>query len=501
MIAVRKPGRPLSSCPHLPGTRCGCSNVLAALPRQTNCGCPKPSDGSKPTKESSSSTDGGSSTDTSSVGNVSTAGTSSSNGDTSNKATSCCANNTNGQAVDDAADMQKLQESPPVSPTTRPSTRVEKKTTRKSAAQKQALNSAKLERMDTNSLNVMLPMSSKNQSESISVASHAATPLPGDGYQQAGNGPFTPNGDYRAPPVQAWRSMTDLPANAEDVAGSMTPQTPNGAQASSSCCSSRPSQAQVPSASSMVTSFQGIPAQPQLQQQVHVQSPPQQVWHPTNFAPNFPMNGSILVPNQPMSYGMQHHTPYYNQVAAQTYAPLWGSITHPLHPAQYQQYMDNSSQTGLQGSYPISQNPMDLHTNGTVPFTDHQCSCGKDCQCLGCPSHPYNEPTQEFIWDAMKLQFEEESKKGRTGSIVDVNNVMSANDQLTPLDETSPAVSNTPSDSASPRDQGDHNYPAENFIFVSYPPPPGAGAAMQDTCPCGPSCECIDCVIHRTLDN
>ena len=495
MIAVRKPGRPLSSCPHLPGTRCGCSNVLAALPRQPKCGCSKPDDDSNSTKDNTLVNEGSSSTDTSSTGNGSINGTSSSNGSVSTKASSCCADNTNNQPIDEKVELQKPSDSPPVSPTTRTSSRVEKKTSRKPTTQKQALNTAKLERMDTNSLHMMPPMSTKNRQESVSIAPQVSVPLFTDSYQQAGNGSFAPNEDYQTSPIQTWHSMPELSVNAEDIAGSMPLQSPNGTQTGSSCCSGKPGRIQDASASNIGSAFQGMSSHPQLQSQTHVQAASHQAWSPATYNPNFPINGgSILVPNQPVTYGVQQHTPYYNQVAVQSYSPIWGSIAHPLHPAQYQQFMNNSTQGGLQNSYPISQSPMDLNANATVPFTDHDCSCGKGCQCLGCPSHPYNEPTQEFIWDAMKLQFEEEPKKGRAGSIVETNNTRSNNDQLTSLDETSPAVSNTPSDTASPRDQG-----AENFIFVSYPPPPGA--AMQDTCPCGPSCECIDCVIHRSLDN
>ena len=44
MVPVRKPGRPLSVCPHPPNKLCGCGGVTAALPRSQKCGC-----GSNPT--------------------------------------------------------------------------------------------------------------------------------------------------------------------------------------------------------------------------------------------------------------------------------------------------------------------------------------------------------------------------------------------------------------------------------------------------------------------
>ncbi len=39
MIPVRKPGRPLSVCPHPPNKPCGCGGITAAIPRMQRCGC------------------------------------------------------------------------------------------------------------------------------------------------------------------------------------------------------------------------------------------------------------------------------------------------------------------------------------------------------------------------------------------------------------------------------------------------------------------------------
>ncbi|RNJ58336.1 hypothetical protein D7B24_004788 [Verticillium nonalfalfae] len=39
MVPVRKPGRPLSTCPHPPSRGCGCGSVTAAIPRKQKCNC------------------------------------------------------------------------------------------------------------------------------------------------------------------------------------------------------------------------------------------------------------------------------------------------------------------------------------------------------------------------------------------------------------------------------------------------------------------------------
>lgn len=504
MIAVRKPGRPLSSCPHLPGARCGCSNVLAALPRQPNCGCSKPTDDHSSTKGSNSPNDASSTTETNStIGTMSNTSTGVTNG-TSSTNGSHPAENFDGAPIDEKGDVQKILDSPPMSPT-KSFSRVEKKSSRKPSIQKQPFNPAKLERMDTNSLNIMPAMTSRNQHESIPmspVAPPATIPLFGDGYQQGGSSPFLHNGEYQTQPLQSWPSMANFPANGGNTTSGAPPKsTGNGTAGPSSCCSARPNPTLESPSSNMGSAFQSVSTQPQPQlQQIHLQVSSQQAWNPTNFTSrSFPVNGNILAPNQTISYDLQHHAPYYSQIPIQPYPPSWGSIAHPLHPAQYQQFIDNSSQAGLQSSYQIPQSPIDLHASDSNAFTSHQCSCGKECQCIGCPAHPYNNSTQELIWDAMKFQFDEDSPKsqGRTNSIIDTDGVKPANDRVVQIDGVSPKVSNTPSDSAASPDQVDPTYPAENYIFVSYPPPPGT----VDICPCGPTCECIDCVIHRSLDN
>src|SRR6187402_672967 len=39
MVPVRKPGRPLSACPHPRDQSCGCGSVTAAIPRRQTCHC------------------------------------------------------------------------------------------------------------------------------------------------------------------------------------------------------------------------------------------------------------------------------------------------------------------------------------------------------------------------------------------------------------------------------------------------------------------------------
>ncbi|KFY39407.1 hypothetical protein V495_05974, partial [Pseudogymnoascus sp. VKM F-4514 (FW-929)] len=39
MVPVKKPGRPLTACPHLQPQSCGCSSITAAIPRKSQCGC------------------------------------------------------------------------------------------------------------------------------------------------------------------------------------------------------------------------------------------------------------------------------------------------------------------------------------------------------------------------------------------------------------------------------------------------------------------------------
>jgi hypothetical protein len=44
MVPVRKPGRPLSACPHNPDAPCNCGHITAAIPRKQTCRCPDEGD-------------------------------------------------------------------------------------------------------------------------------------------------------------------------------------------------------------------------------------------------------------------------------------------------------------------------------------------------------------------------------------------------------------------------------------------------------------------------
>src|SRR5262249_19767338 len=51
MVPVRKPGRPLSACPHPRDQPCGCGSVTAAIPRKQTCHCgddTAPAQGARP---------------------------------------------------------------------------------------------------------------------------------------------------------------------------------------------------------------------------------------------------------------------------------------------------------------------------------------------------------------------------------------------------------------------------------------------------------------------
>ncbi|EQB48117.1 copper fist DNA binding domain-containing protein [Colletotrichum gloeosporioides Cg-14] len=113
MVPVRKPGRPLSTCPHPPARGCGCGSVTAAIPRKQKCGC-----------------------------GSSTAGT-----PTESSATSSVV-----KAESPASDA------PPMSPTKAPaaSFRVQKPAA-KAASRKQSFDPANLERMDAAHVNILPP--------------------------------------------------------------------------------------------------------------------------------------------------------------------------------------------------------------------------------------------------------------------------------------------------------------------------------------------------------
>lgn len=195
---------------------------------------------------------------------------------------------------------------------------------------------------------------------------------------------------------------------------------------------------------------------------------------------------------------------HFSQPTVFTYPATYGSFQNPLHPTAWRQSVQTNNYT--QAPFPPGQLPFDTPLGPNLD-TVHTCACGDGCQCVGCAAHPYNDATQDYVRSAYNLSMEHPNEpytnghhptngNGSVNGHGSVNgNGITASQPPTADQATSPTA-HTPSSATSANGE-EQNYSAADFFFVSYPfSGDGCGGDTQ-SCPCGDDCECLGCTIHR----
>lgn len=479
MVPVRKPGRPLSSCPHPASRPCSCAAVTAAIPRKQTCRCSTSASGSK-----------------------------SGQNDPSSSPIVKQEVHSNGCSAPGS----------PIKGTTGTPFRVQKQTPKNGSSKRQSVDLTSLERMDANQLNVM-------QGYDKGTAS-ASTPTPLNPVpEMAPYGPLGINmGDA---PFDASSGMFPMFQQymSTPFINTTTPAKTNGSSHSTNGVASAPTQSQEggccggKKAASATTNGHNTPTQPLSangDQEKPAGSCCSSKAAPSNSSPTEAkpqMNGSAMQafqPPMPMTNGM---FPYFMQPNVFAYPPQYGSFMQPLQPEQWRQMM-----AAMSYAQPPQQNgmfaPGAAGTTSTMPFqagsapgsstwTSHQCSCGEDCQCIGCAAHPYNEATQSYVrsaWNTMMHEPQTPHSHSRTptnGAVThDATNDHKASVAGAANEGTvSPTAPQTPSDATSGLGE-EQTLSANDFFFVSYPFSEGCEGEVA-SCPCGDDCQCIGCAIHN----
>lgn len=492
MVPVRKPGRPLSACPHPKDQACGCGGVTAAIPRKQACGCGtnEPPVLSRPAPQDTSTT---------------------------------------------LADLP--------SPT-KSAFKVQKGSGRPQSSMKQSFDPANFERMDMNSVNIVqfeqrtqsiqvpfpngyattgppqpygyIPQYSSMQTKYTQIPvqepvhslstmldstnGFITTPLPENGFEHnttelrmadtSGETPMSTmsgnimnGGSCCAPPVPAFNGES----NGMAIGGSTT-RPPNHSHSSSSasslseppeiqagsCCSSKP-RTDVPKLESFSSQGSPVDMTPQTQHHVLPQSE-------TPFNP-------ILYPQ------------YLPQATVFTYPATYGSFENPLQPSAWLESVRANSYNTAQP--PNSVPPPVSFSTPIIPGsleTVHTCGCGDGCQCIGCAAHPYNDATKEYVRNAWSEQGRrpEVYSNGTNGtSKSNGNGNGNVGIQSQNIDTVSSPAAQTPSSTTSGNGEADQVMSAADFFFVNYNfDGEGCGGDTQ-SCPCGDDCECIGCTIHK----
>ncbi|PTB77799.1 hypothetical protein M440DRAFT_1224024 [Trichoderma longibrachiatum ATCC 18648] len=468
MVPVRKPGRPLSSCPHPAAQPCGCAAVTAAFPRKQKCRrcgtSDKPSDckpGDQEKEEEDKETPNG--------------------------------------LVTPPSPSQKA-------PAAKAATyRVQKTSSSKNGTGKKQIGLTGLERMDASQLNILSsPESKPSQSSNGAIPTTPAAPLPGQGMMG-----FIPNGRSFSlgPAMFPLHSGLEglLPVNGHSSSEPLRPNEQNATPAAGSCCGGR-------GAKSTMTPTHA-PIHASVDSSGTNIKPPASMPTP-GVGP--PVNG-MLMPQFNAQMNMPNVTfPYFVQPGVFAYPPQYGSFQQPLQPDQWRQLMATMNYT-----HPMA-NTQDVPYDNTAqvqfpqssgleaPWTSHQCGCGDSCECIGCATHPYNQATQDYVrsaWNSMQ----EDGSKGHRHSDSTHSALGGSHGTATPANQSpnggstptggqaegrvSPAMAQTPSEGNSAIEEAALS--ASDFFFVSYP----FGELCEGEkarCPCGDDCSCIGCSIHNT---
>ncbi|KAI0097250.1 hypothetical protein GGR51DRAFT_541506 [Nemania sp. FL0031] len=453
MIPVRKPGRPLSSCPHQKGKPCNCNNITAAIPRNSKCGCGT----SEPTP-------------TNTISAVNT--------------------------------EPPTPEVAPMSPTRMASFRVQKHTTPKSPSRKHSYDISILSQMDPSSINVMpSPNLTLGTNGNISHASPMPSPVFIPNFQPSFNpgGPLGTHFEYaqmlgrldstvlntffeNSHSTASNSSTTGLSSNEASSHSSLSAigashYTPISGSPNSESSLKRLSTEGVSCCGKGST---GIPsAHEPLEKQKHTQDR----LGLTRYGNSMPTHGpdmSALGFNGTMNDGSIMQSAPQN--AIYTYPASYGSSFYtPLQYSHWQQMMTSQAQSiSPQNAFTNSQPRIETTAAITNSYTANQCGCGEGCQCLGCATHPFNSAMQEYVLSAMQ---DEQSVSPPSISNSDSNAGPKATGEASPSILPSPAADGSP---ASEMGSGDLN----DYLFVSYCP------GNPQSCPCGDECACVGCMIH-----
>lgn len=484
MVPVRKPGRPLSACPHPRDRPCGCGSVTAAIPKKQTCHC------------------GGSSS----------------------------------SSVSAERDSDPSFAEPTTPP--RAAFKVQKAPARPQSSRKQSFDIANLERMDMSNINIIpfdqrpssavptlypngYAMSGTTQeygfvpqydniqpqhykfpaqsplhiSPALSVQMNSLTScIQQNGFGDSFEAPLDINGGLGngakgtsccAPPTSA------VAANAETKGPS------NG----SSCCA--PKLVGRSHSSSSATSI-SEPQEPGAGSCCEPKPAPTGIKDESTSNEATPINLVPQVDHQMLlENGIPFDTSLYPQYLPQgtvfTYPPTYGSFQNPLQPSAWRRSARANSYMSSAGQHQshISSSAISSVPSATSEAKDtiHTCSCGDGCQCIGCAAHPYNDATQDYVrsaWSSMAGD-QPPSELYTNGSLPGGTGNVETNGTHGPETGSSPAA-NTPSSSTSGNGE-EQNLSANDFFFVNYPFF-GCGGETQ-SCPCGDGCQCLGCTIHR----
>ncbi|EWZ39925.1 hypothetical protein FOCG_09433 [Fusarium oxysporum f. sp. radicis-lycopersici 26381] len=473
MVPVRKPGRPLSTCPHPASRPCSCGRVTAAIPKKQACHCGPSKDTESPKPE---------------------------NGDSTSSSTP----------------------QSPASKTPGSGYRVQKTSSKGgSSSRRESVDPSAFQRMDPKMLNILPSFED--------ISQKPVAPLPdmspyGSMGMTPADSPFGPvmypafQPHIPPPMMSPGTSKETMAGQSGSITSTQVLEQPiQSTPKAGSCCGGGNSN----NIASVPITMPSVPGPPKAKAKSCCSSsndsPKLDQKNDNVPANDIPTPNSMMMSPFPTPIMMPNGMyAYYPQPTVFTYPPQYGSYLQPLQPEQWRQVMAAMTFAG-QGGMP---SPFGMH--GATPFpaptapqtphsatgTSHQCSCGASCECVGCAAHPYNEATQNYVrsaWQSMMDTGYTHVNGHGNGETPTTNghSVTTNTASVPPIGSTdgtvSPVAPQTPSEAASGISE-EQALSANDFFFVSYPFGDSC-AGEEASCPCGDDCQCLGCVIHGNSES
>ncbi|KAL5606011.1 hypothetical protein BROUX41_006199 [Berkeleyomyces rouxiae] len=560
MVPVRKPGRPLSICPHPSSKPCACG-VTAAIPKKPNCPCSPSDSKAQPSANKSAAAAVPVPAPTPAPGSGPAAHNNLAHLSTSQLPTQL--RPANGA-------------SPPVKPISAPgSGRIQKAQPPKST-RKHSFDPSILQRIDVSNANIVSPplaFDSSPQTQTHMMQPQLPSQMQPPSHLQSPLS-YSPNPMLSGPTPQITVPMmmpVYLPTMSSNIMGQVPGHVAGSPSASpttfipSSHVSAQHTVKLEPGLGSheqAVSSASPSPSEPTAPKKSccsgggaakKASTPvangkPAVVTIPASMPPN------ATPPTTADAASAMHMNAFYSPFS---YPPQMGSLMQPLNPDQWRAFMDSyiaSQAHGTPGSgqpetptqsqqqtrtQPQTQPPILGSTFGGMPVQQHHlpqpqhqqpaqplyhvpppppdtqpCTCGDTCQCLGCWWHPYNQTTTDQVMSAYNAMwgdsmFDSDAVPTPTSAIkspvVSAGGTTGAGGNggscCAGDSATATGAGGTHStQSHSPVSAGGSAVEEQNLsadtFLFVHYPIHGTCLGESVTCPCGDDCECLGCVVH-----
>ena len=450
MVPVKKPGRPLSACPHLHNQLCGCSSVTAAIPRKRKCHCAQPPPASAiPDITSSTKIASPSSSRPSSM--------------------------------KPSYDLSNLERMDPSNVDIIPYQILASQTSFGQAVRNGQFSS-------------MTYIQYANDLQDPQYSAGIQGPLLQSHYPDLRGQQYHTNGAF---PASGGAIITANDSYLQLDTVGVIPVAGIAPSGGSSCCGTEPEirNKHIPYIAQECVRGDSSMNAPVLSGVSSISS---------GGTPETPKSTRHLGTKQhlfPIECSIRNH-----QTTTYVYPASYGSYQHPLQPWEWCSMSNMSTQPLPQ---PQMSDELTSFTSDTLPIPEtlHTCGCGDTCQCIGCAAHPYNAATQKYVRSAYNMAHEP-STSTTTGYINGHNDCAAPPPTADPSgphtsgnscrysngEENSPPGAETPSDSSTAEEQ---TLSASDYFFVNYPFSSEGCGGNTNSCPCGDDCECVDCIIHR----